>query len=136
MVKDGIILDWVDCTSSEGEMERGGEGEPSSDNCTEGDCVNAPVPTARKGVRDGGLHGRPGRKGGSETPGEREIGERIERGAWGEACAQGGSQRVGRMKASRSPGSRGRVWSGPQGSSDPARSEDPCPHDLVAFEPI
>ena len=42
----------------------------------------------------------------------------------------------GVREAPRSPGSRGRVWGGPPGSSDPARNDAPCPHDLVAVKPI
>ena len=48
----------------------------------------------------------------------------------------GGMLGDGVRKAPRSPGSRGRVWGGPPGSSDPARNDAPCPHDLVAVKPI
>ena len=54
------------------------KGKSSSDNRTEGDWVNTPVPTARRGVRDGGLHGRPKRKGGNETHEEGGVGIRGE----------------------------------------------------------
>ena len=72
--------------------KRGKQGA-SSDDRPGGDCVNAPVPTALRGVRDGGLHGRPEGEGESETP---KGGARVRRrGEWGEACAQGEDMDIG-----------------------------------------
>ena len=72
-----------------------------------GDWVNAPVSTALRGVRGGGLHGRPEGEGESETPRRRSRGGK-EGEDEGEACAQGEiriKDRVGkRLLAARATG--------------------------------
>ena len=71
-----------------GREDGGAKRSVSSDDRPVGGWVNTPVPTAHRGVRDGGLHSRPEGEGGNETW------DPIWRGGKGKgsgrrACAQG-----------------------------------------------